>query len=160
MLRQKLFHTIVQGFILVFNSNIIYFQILNPLSKASTGLTRWRCGTTWCPTWFNLVCKNAKRTNCLIPDILPLHRQKMNTILTKLTRNSRREIKHHTLDPMAAAAAELVDQTVNPHLQWAGKELLRFVFKRQLQIIVFIRKKIDCRRFLQGLLRVCSRPSL
>ena len=57
----------------------------------------------------------------------------MNMILTKLTRNSRREIKHRTLAPMAAAA-ELVDQTVNPHLQWAGKELLRFVFKRQLQI--------------------------
>ena len=134
MLPHKLFHTIVQGFFfLVFNSNIFYFQTLNLLSKASTGLTRWRCGITWCPTWFNLVCKNAKRTNCLIPDILPLHRQKMNTILTKLTRNSRREIKHrHTLAPMAAA--ELVDQTVNPHLQWAGKELLRFVFKRQLQI--------------------------
>ena len=135
MLRQKLFHKIVQVFFyLVINSNIFYFQTLNPLSKASTGLTRWRCGITWCPTWFNLVCKNAKRTNCLILDILPLHRQKMNTILTKLTRNSRREIKHRTLAPMAAVAAELVDQTVNPHLQWAGKELLRFVFKRQLQI--------------------------
>ena len=132
MLPQKLFHTIMCRFFLVFNSNIFYFQTLNPLSKASTGLTRWRCGITWCPTWFNLVCKNAKRTNCLILDILPLHRQKMNTILTKLTRNSRREIKHRTLALMAAA--ELVDQTVNPRLQWAGKELLRFVFKRQLQI--------------------------
>ena len=113
--------------------SISRFQTLNLLSKASTGLTRWRCGTTWCPTWFNLVCKNVKRTNCLIPDILPLHRQKMNTILTKLTRNSRREIKHRTLETMAAAV-ELVEQIVNPHLQWAGKELLRFVFKRQLQI--------------------------
>ena len=122
---------------------ISQFQTLNLLSKASTGLTRWRYGTTWCPTWFNLVCKNAKRTNCLIPDILPLHRQKMNTILTKLTRNSRREIKRRALATMAAAAAELVDQTVNPHLQWAGKELLRFVFKRQLQIsFLFVTEEI------------------
>ena len=61
----------------------------------------------------------------------------MNTIFTKLTRHSRCEIKHRTL---ALMAVELVDQIVNPHLQWARKELLRFVFKRQLPVIVFIQR--------------------
>ena len=42
-------------------------------------------------------------------------RQKMNMILTKLTRNSWHEIKQRTL--VVVMVAELVDQTVNPHLQ-------------------------------------------
>ena len=64
----------------------------------------------------------------------------MNTILTKLTRNSWHDIRQRT---QVVMVAELVDQTVNPHLQWAGKELLRFVFKRQLQIsFLFVTEKI------------------
>ena len=38
----------------------------------------------------------------------------MNTILTKLTRNSWHDIRQRT---QVVMVAELVDQTVNPHLQ-------------------------------------------